>query len=161
MKQKVYDLLDELNIAYEIVEHPPLHTQADGEKYDLKFDGTVCKNLFIRNKNKSAYYLVALPVDKKVDLAALQEVLSETKLSFGSEEALEKKLAIKSGAVSIFNVVNVGETDVQFIIDNDILESKRVGFHPNDNTATILLAPSEICRVLDNYKVGYKFIDIE
>ena len=56
MENKVYELLDKLHIEYEIVQHPPLFTCEDNKKYNIKMDAQICKNLFVRNKNKSKYY---------------------------------------------------------------------------------------------------------
>ncbi|MDQ5984280.1 MAG: hypothetical protein RUMPE_01327 [Eubacteriales bacterium SKADARSKE-1] len=53
MEEKVYEMFNKLNIKYEKVDHPPLFACADNDKYQIKFDGTICKNLFIRNKDKS------------------------------------------------------------------------------------------------------------
>jgi len=160
MEEKVYEMFKELNIKYEKVEHPPLFTCADSEKYRIKIDAAECKNLFLRNKNKNQYYVVSVLQGKKVDLKQLQEKLQETRLSFGSEEALEEKLKIKSGAVSLLNVVNMDSKDVRFVIDEDVLKSEKVGFHPNVNTATVLFSPNEISKVLDNYRVSYQFIEL-
>lgn len=77
MKNEVYQLLNKLHIQYEKIEHPPLFTCEDNEKYNIKFNAIVCKNLFIRNSNKSQYYLVALPLEKRVDLKLLQMLLGE------------------------------------------------------------------------------------
>ena len=107
MEDKVYELLDVLNIKYTKIKHPPLFTGKDNEKYDIKFDAQVCKNLFIRNKNKNQYYLYALPLNKKANFKLLQEKLGETRLSFGDEDVLKQKLGVKSGSVSIFNIVNL------------------------------------------------------
>lgn len=160
LEEKVYEMFDKLNIKYEKIKHPALFTYSDSIKYNIKLNGTICKNLFIKNKNKSKYYLVALPLEKKADLKMLQEKLQETKLSFGNEKTLEEKLKIKSGSVSVLNVVNTDNTDVIFVIDNEMFKSGKVGFHPNVNTATVLFSPNEIKKILDNYNVSYKFIDL-
>jgi len=160
MEEKVYEVLDKLNIEYELVEHPKLFTYADNEKYGVSFKGTVCKNLFLRNKDKSKYYLVVVPLERKVDLKVLQEKLKETRLSFGDEAILEEKLKIKSGTVSILNIVNVEKTDIIVVLDEDILNHKKVGFHPNVNTVTVMIEPNDIKTFLDFYNVIYKCIDL-
>jgi len=157
MKEKVYAVLDELGIEYEVVNHPPLFTADDDEKYGIEFNGTICKCLFLRNKNKSKYYVYAMPLDKRADIKAIGERLGESKMSFGSEEALEEKLHIKSGAVSVFNVVEVPKTDVIFVMDEDVLKCDKVGFHPNDNTATVLLAPKDIEKIWQKYDIDTSF----
>ena len=160
MKNEVYQLLNKLHIQYDKVEHPPLFTCEDNKKYNIKFYAIVCKNLFIRNSNKSQYYLVALPLEKRVDLKLLQMLLGEKRLSFGNENVLEEKLRIKSGAVSIFNIINLKDKDIMFILDEDILKCEKVGFHPNINTETVIFNPKELNKIFEYYNVNYKFIAI-
>lgn len=160
MENEVYKLLDKLNIEYTKIEHPPLFTCKDNEKYNIKFDAVVCKNLFIRNSNKNQYYLVSLPLEKRVNLKALQMLLREKRLSFGNENVLEEKLGIKSGAVSIFNIINLKDNDIILILDEDILKYEKVGFHPNINTETVIFNPKDITKIFKNYNVKYKFISI-
>ena len=160
MENEVYRLLDKLNIEYTKIEHPPLFTCEDNEKYNIKFDAMVCKNLFITNSNKSQYYLVALPLEKRIDLKLLQLILEEKRLSFGNENALEQKLGVKTGSVSIFNIINLKDKDIMFILDEDILKCKKVGFHPNINTETVIFNPQEIHKIYECYNIKYKFIEI-
>ena len=82
MDEKVYKLFRELEIPFEKIEHPALFSCNDNEKYNLSFNGTICKNLFIRNSNKSQYYLIVLPIEKQLNLKDLQKLLNESRLSF-------------------------------------------------------------------------------
>ncbi len=160
MENKVYELLEKLDIKYEIIEHPPLFTCEDNEKYNLDFDAVICKNLFIKNSNKSQYYLLVLPIEKRSDLKILQNLLGETRLSFGDEDALNEKLGTKKGSVSIFNVINIEKTDVIFVIDEDILNYEKVAFHPNINTLTVTFNPKEVSKILEFFDIKYNFIKI-
>ena len=160
MEEKVYKVFEELDIEYEKIEHPAMYTCADNEKYKVKIEGLSCKNLFIRNQNKSKYYLVALPAEKRADLKTLQEKLEETKLSFGNEEALYEKLKITTGAVSILNVIEVEKTDATVILDKTLLQADKVAFHPNINTETLLFSPKDIEKIMKHYNISYKFIDM-
>ncbi len=160
MENEVYELLDKLNIEYKKVEHPALFTSEDNKKYNIKIDATVCKNLFIRNSNKSQYYIFVLPLNKKIDLKLSQKQLGEKRLSFGDEAILEEKLGVKTGSVSIFNVINLKEKDIIFILDEDILQCDKVGFHPNINTATVIFKPNELHKIFKHYDIKYKFIKI-
>ena len=160
MKNEVYKLLNKLQIQYDKIQHPPLFTCEDNEKYNIKFDAEVCKNLFIRNSNKSQYYLVTIPIEKVVNLKYLQSLLEETRLSFGNENILEEKLGIKTGAVSIFNIINLKENDIIFVLDNEILKYEKVAFHPNVNTETVMFNPKELNKIFEYYNVNYKFITI-
>jgi Ala-tRNA(Pro) deacylase len=159
-KGKVYDVLNGLGIEYKIVEHPPMFTQADNEKHRVNIGAMIFKNLFLCNKDKSRYYLFSLPLEKRADLAALQKVLDETRLSFGDEDALFEKLNIKSGSVSFLNVIGAENTDVTILIDNSVFYYDRIGVHPNDNTVTVIFAPTEIPKVMEHCKAEYQFISI-
>jgi len=159
MKEKVYEYLNQLKIEFEIHNHPPLYTCADSDKYGLVFDAIIAKNLFVKNKTKSKYYLISMPDDKQVKLTDLAKQLNEQKLSFASEEDLFSRLKVKTGAVSILNVIGAELSDVICIIDKALINNK-VGFHPNDNTATILFKASDLESILEKQKVKYYFLDM-
>ena len=160
-QQKVLNIFEELNIPYELVNHPPLFTCDDDAKYGLVFNGTVFKNLFVRNKNKSVYYMISLSQEKSVDLKRIAKCLGESKLSFGSEEVLLEKLNTTTGSVSILNIIGSPDTDVVFVIDESALKYEKVGFHPNTNTATLLFNPRYLEKILKMYKADYRFVEIE
>ena len=159
-QEKVYSLLDSLGVEYRKVDHPPMFTQADSEIHRVHVDAVIFKNLFLRNKNKSQYYLYSLPLDKRADLVAVAKALGETRLSFGDETALQEKLNIQHGAVSFLNVIGVECTDVTLLIDNAVFGFDQIGVHPNDNTATVILRPQDIHIILDACNVEYRFIGI-
>jgi Ala-tRNA(Pro) deacylase len=160
-RARVYDLFCQLNIPFETAEHPPLFSQADTERFPIGMEATIFKNLFLRNKNKSRYYLYSLPIDKRANLTGLQKLLEETRLSFGDEAVLEEKLHIKKGSVSLLNIVDAGATDVVFLIDCEALQCEKVGFHPNDNRATILFSPRYIQTILDHFSTEFHFVRID
>jgi len=160
VKDKVYKYLNEAGIDFEIYDHPALYTVADNDKYGLVFDGVSCKNLFLRNKRKSKYYLISMSANEKISLGSIVASLGEEKVSFANEEELFDKLGIKSGAVSLLNIIEVGTTDVVFVLDKRLLSEKKVGFHPNDNTATIFFNGCNLKKILEDFKVEYRLLDI-
>ena len=161
VKAQVYEVLDKLGIPFEKVDHPALFSQADNEKNPRNIDAVILKNLFLRNKKKSKYYLFTLPLEKKADLVLLRKTLEETNLSFGDETALEEKLNIKKGSVSLLNIIGVESTDVIFVIDREVLRYERIALHPNDNTASVIFSPEDIYKVLDYYDAKYDFVSLE
>ena len=160
-QERVYSLLDNLGIKYSRVEHPPIFTQADSELRPVRTDAVIFKNLFLRNKDKSRYYLYSLPLTKRADLVAVARVLGETRLSFGDEAALQEKLNIRHGAVSFLNVVDAENTDVTVLIDSCAFYCEQIGVHPNDNTASVILKPQDIEKILDACGVEYMFLALE
>jgi Ala-tRNA(Pro) deacylase len=159
-KTAVYTLFDALGIEYEVVEHPPLFSQADNEKHRVNIGAVIFKNLFLRNADKSRYYLFSLPLTKRADLVKVRAILGESRLSFGEENALLDKLNIRPGSVSFLNIIGKPDTDVTFLIDSEIYNSERFGVHPNDNTATIIFAPREIPKILEHFGVKYRFVKV-
>ena len=159
-KERVYAMLRQAGVPFETVDHPPLFSQADNEKYRLDPGATIFKNLFLRNKNKSRYYLLALPLEKRANLQGLQKILGETKLSFGDEAALAEKLNIQKGSVSILNMLETDNRDVTLLIDEEIYRHERFGVHPNDNTATVILSPQAIPAIMETFQVRYRFVSL-
>ena len=156
---KVYNLL---NIDYNLIRHPAIFCRADEEMVkDIKFDGEVCKNLFLKDKKTKSFYLVSLPASKRADLKKISDGLKCHRLSFGNEEELWEKLHIKSGSVSVLNVIGAPNTDVTFVIDKEIVNYDKVAFHPNDNTASISFKPENIVKIMDKYNKKYIFLEVE
>ena len=156
-RERVYTLLDRLEIQYGVVDHPPMFTQVDSEHNGVQIDAIIFKNLFLRNKDKSRFYLYSLPLANRADLDAVAKALGETRLSFGGEDELQEKLCIQHGAVSLLNVVDAGKTDVTFVIDSSAFDYDRIGLHPNDNTATVTLKPQDIEKILTACGVEYRY----
>ena len=160
MDEKVYELLNKLNIEYEVFKHQPLFTCEDVKMCDLKLDGLDCKNLFVRNDKKTKYYLISLPAEKQVNIKQIAQCLKEKRFSFASDTDLQNILKVQSGSVSMFNLINCIDERVKYIIDNDILKNDKVCFHPNTNDKTIILNSKDINIILDELNIKYIAIDI-
>lgn len=153
-------LLNQLGIHYEVVGHPAMFSAADHGSGNREIGATIFKNLFLRNKNKSRYYLYTLPLQKRADLAALAGHIGETRFSFGNEAELWDKLRIRPGSVSPLNVIGLPHIDVEILIDSDIFACGRFGIHPNDNTASVILLPEDLTRILDAVGCHYRIVKI-
>ena len=64
-EKRVYDLLDRLQIPYEGVSHETANTIEDCEAVEEELGVKICKNLFLRNRQKTTFYLLMMPGDKK------------------------------------------------------------------------------------------------
>ena len=144
--EKVYRVLDTLNISYEILEHRPIYTVEEGMRLGLDKKTGRFKTLFLRNKNKNRYYLVISAGESRIDLALLQNQLLEERLSFGSPHDMERILSVSPGAVSPFAlVVDSARREIaRVVVEEPVWKSDRVGFHPNDNTKTVLCSPNDL-----------------
>ncbi|WP_017876384.1 prolyl-tRNA synthetase associated domain-containing protein [Janthinobacterium sp. CG3] len=133
-------LLDRLGLEHHVVEHAPVYTIAEALALGPVLDGAMSKNVFLRDGKGLRHFLLVLPHERRVDLAALAQALSVSKLSMGSPERLLRHLGITPGAVSVFAVVNDPRQTVQLIIDDSIWRAARIQAHPLRNTATVSLS---------------------
>ena len=60
--QDLFAFLDRLGVAYETVEHPPLHTVEESQALRGQIPGGHSKNLFVKDK-KSRLFLLTLGED--------------------------------------------------------------------------------------------------
>ncbi|MEG2295961.1 MAG: YbaK/EbsC family protein, partial [Oscillospiraceae bacterium] len=68
VKQAVYEKLDSLGIAYEVVDHQAVHTMEDMFAAQLDKKGHLCKNLFVRDVKGNNHFLIVLSGEKQADL---------------------------------------------------------------------------------------------
>ena len=158
--QEVYNYLKQLNISFETHNHQAVFTIDEAADAWATIEGMHCKNLFFRNKKGNQHYLVVLEGEKQLDIKNLEKVLGVGRLSFGSKERLEKQLQLLPGSVSPFGLINNTENNVQVLIDADVQKSKKVNFHPNDNTATITLSAADFYTFLEAVGNPFKYIVI-
>ena len=132
--------LDEHDIIYSYIAHPPVYTceQADLLRPDLA--GISTKNLFLRDRSGSRFYLAMTDCKKRIDLKALGKTIGTSKLHFGSEAQLQEILGVEAGAVTILGLANDLERKVELLIDAAIWPAEQYLCHPLVNTATLVLA---------------------
>ena len=59
-----FDLLDKLGIEYDRVSHDAAFNMELCAEVSRVLDVSVCKNLFLCNRQKTAFYLLCMPPDK-------------------------------------------------------------------------------------------------
>ena len=101
---RVYDFLDAHGIEYMRTDHPPVDTMEACYEIDSILQATICKNLFLCNRQKTQFYLLMMPGDKPFKTKEITSQIGSARLSFASPEDIEKYLDIKPGAVSIMGV---------------------------------------------------------
>lgn len=140
----VYQLLDELTIPYERIDHDHANTMEACELIDQKLGVTMCKNLFLRNQQKTTFFLLLMPGDKKFMTKELSKQLGISRLSFAEPEYMEKYLDITPGSVSVLGLMNDLKQDVHLLIDKDIIDAEYIGCHPCVNTASLKIKTEDI-----------------
>lgn len=159
-KNELLKLLDDQGIDYKVIEHPAVHTIEEMDDLGLSRNGVIAKNLFLRDAKGKRHFLVILRGNRQVDLKELQRRLDAAKLSFASDDRLKKHLGVEKGSVTPFGVLNNEDREVEVFIDKDLAGAPAVGFHPNDNTATVFLSLEQVVRIVREHGNPVTFIDI-
>lgn len=134
---RVYDLLDSLEIEYVRADHAHADTMEDCIEVDKALGVSMCKNLFLCNRQSTKFYLLMMPGDKPFRTRDLSSQLASNRISFANEKYMEEYLDIKPGAVSVMGLMNDKEKHVQLVIDEDILKDEALGCHPCVNTSSL------------------------
>jgi Ala-tRNA(Pro) deacylase len=134
---RVYDFLDSLGVPYQRIDHEPLMTMAACEEVDKILCATICKNLFLCNRQETDFYLLMMPGEKKFKTKDLAAQIGTARLSFAKEEYMEEFLDITPGSVSVMGLMNDKEKRVQLLMDEDILKGEYIGCHPCINTTSL------------------------
>ena len=157
---KLYQILRELEIDFEYHEHPPAPTVEAAMKYWKNIDSTHCKNLFFRNHKGNRHYLVILEHTNKLAIRDLEQLLRQGKLSLASDRRLSKYLGLSAGSVTPFGLINDMENHVHLFIDSNLEKAPRLSFHPNINTATLVIPFGGFMKFLDWTGNTYEFIQL-
>ena len=139
-----YDLLDQLSISYDRVDHDEAATIEICEAVDRYLGTEICKNLFLCNRQKTQFYLLMLRGDKVFKTKELSKQLGCSRLSFATGEDMERLLGLHPGSVSVLGLMNDKENHVELLIDEDVLKGEYIGCHPCVNTASLRLRTADL-----------------
>ena len=143
---RTYDFLDKLGIEYQRIDHEAAFTMEVCEEIDKTLGATICKNLFLCNRQKTDFYLLMIPGDKTFKTKELSHQIGSARLSFASPQDMEKYLDITPGSVSIMGLMNDKDNKVQLLIDEDLLEHPYLGCHPCINTSSLCIKTDDILK---------------
>ena len=141
---RVYDFLDHLGIEYKRVDHEPAFTMEVCEEIDKMLQATICKNLFLCNRQKTDFYLLMIPGDKTFKTKELSHQIGSARLSFASPQDMEKYLDITPGSVSVMGLMNDHDNAVRLLVDEDVLKGEWVGCHPCINTSSLRIKTKDM-----------------
>ena len=159
---RVYDMLDRLGIEYEYVDHPAAETMEACQKVDQILDAVICKNLFLCNQQKTRFYLLMMPGDKKFRTKELSKQIGSARLSFAPEEFMEEFLDITPGSVSVMGLMNDPDNRVQLLMDEDVVKGEYFGCHPCINTSSLRLKMADLMeKILKEVHHDPMFVKLE
>jgi len=154
----VISYLNDLNIPFDLYEHPPVATVEEALPYWNDIDSSHCKNLFFRNHKGNRHYLVILDHRRQLNIRDLEQKLKQGKISFASPKRMERYLGLSAGSVSAFGIINDHNRHVHLYIDAALTSAERISFHPNENNATLVISFTSFLRFLESSGNSYEFI---
>ena len=139
-----FALLERLGIDYDRVSHDAAFNMELCAEVGRALDVSVCKNLFLCNRQKTNFYLLMMPGDKPFKTKELSHQLGIARLSFASPEDMEQYLDRTPGSSSIMGLANDTENKVQLLMDEDVKKGEYLGCHPCINTSSLKLRSADV-----------------
>lgn len=152
-------LMDELNLKYRVYDHDPIFTVEEGLHLKDNIPGTHCRNLFLRDKKKKMFLVVAAN-ETEIDLKKLPDLIDSGRLSFGSGDRLWENLGIRQGSVNPFCIVNDTDNNIRIILDAHMMAQPLVNYHPMDNAQTIGLSPDDLVTFIKSTNHEPEIVDL-
>ena len=143
---RTYGFLDSLGIKYKRTDHEAATTMEACNEIDAVLGVVICKNLFLCNRQKTKFYLLMMPGDKKFKTKELSSQINSARLSFAGPEDMLKYLDIEPGAVSVMGLMNDKECAVKLLIDEDVLEGEYIGCHPCVCTSSLKTRTDDVVK---------------
>lgn len=144
--------LDALGIKYEVIRHKAVFS-CEESRETVKTPGAVaCKNLFVKDIRSGIFYLIVLKSEKHADLKSLAGYVGAGRFVFADDNELLSKFGVERGSVSPFALLNDKERKVRLMMDEEVLSSEKIRFHPNDNTATVVLSSEDFLKYADSVR---------
>lgn len=146
-----FDVLANLGIPFSRVDHEPAMSIEECSDIDKALCTPLCKNLFLTNSAKTAYYLLLMPGEKAFKTREVANQIGSTRLSFGSYDKMEELLNLTPGSVSIMGLMYDSEHKVRLLIDRELLENEYICFHPCINTSSVKAKTKDIFDIFLKY----------
>ncbi len=143
-EKRCYRLLDGAGIPYLRMDHPPADNMEVCRQLEAGLGAVICKNLFLCNRQETAFYLLMIPGTKVFHTKDLSKALGVSRLSFAGEAYMEELLDLLPGSVSILGLMNDRECRVRLVADRDLQKYPFIGCHPCVNTSSLRLSREDM-----------------
>ena len=139
-----FDLLDALGIDYDRVSHDAAFNMELCADVSAVLGVSVCKNLFLCNRQKTSFYLLCMPPDKPFHTKDLSAQINSSRLSFAPEDSLWALLHCHPGSATVLGLANDTEHRVQLLLDREVYDAPYMSCHPCICTSTLKLRTSDV-----------------
>lgn len=142
-----FDLLEMLGIDYDRVSSDPADTMEKCAEVSRVLGVPICKNLFLCNRQKTQFYLLAMGPDKPFHTKDLSAQISSARLSFAPEEQLWELLRCTPGSATVLGLMNDTGHAVRLLMDRDVYEAEYLSCHPCICTSSLKIKTSAVLNV--------------
>lgn len=157
-QQIVYDTLAKLDIKFEYYQAGIDYVDEDDHEFWHKIQATRCKNLFMRNHKGNRHFLIIADYYNQIDIRSIEQLLKQGKISFASQERIDKWIKGTIGAISVFSLFNDTSKSIEVFIDEDLRTKSRLSFLPNELKALLAINYVDFIKILDYCGHKYSFL---
>ena len=147
-EQAILHLLESHHVNYIVRKHEPIYTVAEGKAIGLPNVEAAVKSLLLTDDKRSSFYLVVLPLDKRLDLKQLRAKIGSRRLTMASAEELAQLLELAPGAVTPFGLLADAQHRVQTYFASE-LQDNTIATPLDSNTATVWLSCHKLVQLLE------------
>ena len=148
MEERCYDLLEDLQVPFDRVDHEHTDTIEACLAVEQVLGCRICKNLFLTNRQMTDLYLLLMPGEKPFKTKFLSRQLDCARLSFATSEQMLQVLSVTPGSVSILGLMNDTSGAVRLLIDRDLLNETYLGCHPCINTSSLRIRTKDMTEIV-------------
>lgn len=104
-EEAAFQALEALGISYDRVSGAPADTMEKCAEVSKVLGVSICKNLFLCNRQKTQFYLLVMGPDKPFHTKDLSHQIGSARLSFAPEELLWELLHCTPGSATVLGLV--------------------------------------------------------
>ncbi len=139
-----FDLLEQLGIEYDRVTSDPADTMEKCAAVSEVLGVPICKNLFLCNRQKTQFYLLAMGPDKPFHTKDLSHQIGSARLSFAPEASLWELLRCTPGSATVLGLMNDTQHQVRLLMEREVYESEWFSCHPCICTSSLRLKTTDV-----------------
>ena len=145
-ERKVYDFLDDLGVEYYRIDHEPANGENPALMAEIEetLQARICNNLFLANRQRTRFYMMMIPSDKRFRSSEISKQAGSSRLHFAEPEYMEDLIHCTPGSASVMGLINDPDQRVQLLVDEDVLSSEYVGCHPCINTSSLRIRTEDL-----------------
>ena len=156
-----YDLLDQLGMTYQRVDHDPADHITACEEVEKVLGKKICKNLVLCNRQKTDFYLLLMDGEKPFHTKDLSKQIGTSRLSLAPPELMEELLNVTPGSATILALMNDKDHRVKLVLDQSVAGDDTLSCHPCISTSSIILFMEEVrTRLLPHLGVEPILVDL-